>query len=376
MNKKKLIIIILSIVACLLIAGLVLFFILKDDDKNEKKGTKEVSKITITFDADGGEKVEDMKVTKGSSFQLPETTKEGFTFAGWYNGDKLITDDDTDKLTKNIVLTAKWKELEEDDIVMNITFDSKGGSKVNSMTVKCTDGTAVIKSLPKPKKDSYNFMSWEDKHGKSILKGAKLTCEENTELKLYAIWEYDGPVANPEQDPTPTTTVKEKEYKCPTGYELKDKTKCVQFAEKVTTCETGKYSEKADKCYAWYSNPTKVCTPYKGYQEGKYFDDTHGHYGCAYGSLDSYPTNTTCSGHGTWSDYAPAPHCYAHVVTGNSNVSNQCPEGKSYESSTTLGGTQNSGCYTLTNPTKKCPAGYTNASVYGGCAKIVEATLE
>ena len=269
--KKK--IIIGAIIALVVVISLVLFFVLRNN-KDEKKPITKDENITITFDANGGSKVEDMKVKKGSSFQLPETTKEGYTFDGWYNGSKLYTDDDTASIKKDIVLTAKWEEKEIEKKTMKITYDSKGGSKVKAdefecvddsytiesfpknpskdgytfrawedkhgkviltgaklscqditlyalwdkkeqtelkvnfdsregskvspMTFKCTDGAATLENLPKPEKDFYEFLSWEDKHGKSILDGASIVCDG--ELNLYAVWEYDGPVANPEQE--------------------------------------------------------------------------------------------------------------------------------------------------------------------------------
>ncbi len=376
---KKKIIIIAVIVFLLLALGVGGYFIFGNKDKKDdktKSNTKSKTTITITLDADGGTEVEPMKVKKGEKFELPKTEKKGYFFQGWFDGEVYYSDEDTDKLEKDTTLKALWAnpDTTEGDVELKVVFDSKGGSKVKDMTFKCSDGVAILKNLPKSKKDSYDFLSWEDKHGKSILDGAKIMCDGSS-LKLYAVWEYDGPVANPDNDPTPTP-VKEKTYKCPDGYKLEDKTKCVKLATKVSTCESGKYSEKADKCYSYYSDSTKVCTSYKGYQNGKYFDDNHGHYGCAYGSLDSYPTPTTCSGHGTWSEDAPSPHCWSYVVMGSSNVTNQCPSGKSYQTATTLGGTQNSGCYTLTNPTKKCPEGYTSYSVYGECALIKDATYE
>ena len=365
MKKKIIIAIVVFLVLALGVGSYFLFF---NKDEDDKKTSQKEEKITITFDTDGGTKVEDLKVKKGSSFSLPQTTKEGYAFVGWYNGSTAYTDENTNTIKKNIVLTAKWEEVTSKDVAFTVTFDSKGGSKVKDMTFKCSDGAATLKNLPKSKKDAYNFMSWEDKHGKSILDGASIVCEDkDSTLKLYAVWEYDGPVANPEQN---------LEYKCPNGYSLKDTNKCVKLADATPTCTTGKYSSKAGKCYSYSGSATKTCSSYKGYT-GKYFDDTHGHYGCAYGSMDSYPTSTVCNEHHyTWNDYSPSPHCWAYVVNGSTNVQNNCPAGTSYESATTLGGTQNAGCYTLTNPTKKCPDGYTNMSTYGECAMIKYATYE
>lgn len=377
MNKKKIIIIIGSVVAALLIIGLIILFATKGKEKKEENDSKEI--ITITFDANGGNKIEDMEVTKGSSFNLPVPEKENSTFIGWFNEETKFTDDITNTIDKDIVLTAKWEEknpVEVNKDSINITFDSKGGSTVSPMAVKCVDNVATITNLPKPKKDSYNFMSWEDKNGKSILNGAKLICD--SDLVLYAIWEYDGPVANPNQNNVPDTpTTPQKSYKCPSGFELKDTTRCVKLASAEPSCPDGmSYSSKANKCYKWTGNPNKTCKSYNGY-DGVYFDNTHGTYGCAYGSRDSYPTEQTCKNQGyTYDSAAPGNHCWVHVIRGNTNVNTTCQNGDEYKTASDLGGTQNSGCYKLQAPSKKCPEGYTNASVYGECALIQDAVYE
>lgn len=378
MNKKKLIIIILSIVACLLIAGLVLFFILKDDDKNEKKGTKEVAKITITFDADGGSKVEDITVKKGSSFQLPETTKEGYLFAGWYNGSTLYTDDDTASIKKNIVLTAKWEEVEEDDVILTVTFDSKGGSKVKDMTFKCVDGAATLKNLPKSKKDSYEFRAWEDKFGKAILDGAKITCDgKEPTLKLYAGWEYDGPVANPEQPTTTTEPEKKKEYKCPEGYELKDTNKCVSTKSAEYYCETGKESNGTGSkvCYSWAGNPTSTTCK----NGGTYIKIEHGDDKCGYDEVTRLTGNVSgCTNevHGTMINN----HCYMRVEIATESILNHtCAGTSAYRTSAELGNTANSGCYNLSQRTYGCKTvgeGYSYNYMNGKCIKTIDATFE
>lgn len=250
MKKKIIIAIVVFLVLALGVGSYFLFF---NKDEDDKKSSQKEEKITITFDADGGTKVEDLKVKKESSFSLPQTTKEGYVFLGWYNGSKLYTDDDTSSIKKNIVLTAKWEEVTSKDVVLTVTFDSKGGSKVKDMTFKCSDGAATLKNLPKSKKDAYNFMSWEDKHGKSILDGASIVCEDkDSTLKLYAVWEYDGPVANPEQDPKDSVG-----YKCETGDLSGDK--CVITKDAVLGCDIQHEKEINGKCYSVRDYKPTVC---------------------------------------------------------------------------------------------------------------------
>ena len=250
MKKKIIIGVIVFLILALGVGSYFVFF--NKDDKNKSSNKDE--KITITFDADGGTKVEDMKVKKGSSFQLPETKKEGYMFIGWYNGSVIYTDDDTASIKKDIVLTAKWEALidvPEEVTELKVVFDSKGGSKVKDMTFKCTKEVATIKNLPKSKKDSYEFLSWEDKNGKSILDGASIICD-GTELKLYAVWEYDGPTANPEQKPEDSVG-----YKCEQGT-LKDD-KCIITKDATLGCDIQHEKEISGKCYSVRDYKATVC---------------------------------------------------------------------------------------------------------------------
>lgn len=377
MNKKK-IIIIVSAVAALLIVGLIIFFATKGNGKKEQKeGDNSKETITITFDTDGGNKIEDMKVTKGSKFNLPTAEKEGFTFIGWFNGETNYTDENTNTIEKNIVLTAKWKikePVENNKDSINIIFDSKGGSKVNSMTVKCVDNVATISNLPTPTKDFYNFMSWEDKHGKSILNGAKLTCD--TDLTLYAIWEYDGPVANPEQNNVPDTKpTPQKSYKCPSDFELKDGTKCVKLAAPEKYCQSG-WKEVNGECVNPSSpNPkgTRTCPSrtYSGWTgTGTYYEAGRGY--CGYYELTSYiGQNQNCKNAG--GTLAANNHCYKYIEI---NYATTCAnDEKNFESQVIAPG-NGGGCYQVKAMSKKCPDGYTNASVWGECALVQDAVYE
>lgn len=369
--KKKIIIGVIILLVLALCVGSYFIFFNKDDDKPATNN--KVENITITFDSDGGSKVEDMKVKKGTSFTLPEPTKEGYTFVGWYNGSTLYTDDDTASIKKNIVLTAKWEEAKDKDVVLTVTFDSKGGSKVKDMTFKCSDGTATIKNLPKSKKDFYEFLSWEDKHGKSILDGAKIVCEgDEPTLKLYAIWEYDGPTANPEQKPEDSKT-----YKCPEGYELKDTNKCVSTKSPEYYCESGKESNGTGSkvCYSWAGNPTSTTCK----NGGTYIKRDHADDLCGYEEVTRLTGNATgCTNevHGTMINN----HCYKRVeIATESILSHTCPGTSAYRTSTELGNTANSGCYNLSQRTygcKKAGDGYSMNWSTGKCVKTINATLE
>lgn len=76
------------------------------------KGTIEDSaKVTVTFDSDNGNPVQEDKVLRGQYVNEPAApTKAGYEFAGWYNGDTKY--DFTQNVTENITLKAKWEDNE------------------------------------------------------------------------------------------------------------------------------------------------------------------------------------------------------------------------------------------------------------------------
>ena len=173
MKKKVLIIlgIVVVIAACLLV-----WFLLFANKT-----------YTIKFDTDGGSTVESIKVKSGKTIELPETTKENYIFEGWYDGSTKV--DNNTKFKKNTTLKAQWSV---DGFI--VTFDSKGGSTVDPIIVKC--GAEL--TLPEnPTKEGATFGHWEDKFETPILEQALLSCDDVT---LYAVWQ-EGPQGAPATEP-------------------------------------------------------------------------------------------------------------------------------------------------------------------------------
>lgn len=355
-NKGKIILIVL--VLLLLIGGI---FYFTNNNKNKKQNNNSEEKITITFDTDGGSEVEKITVKKGESFTLPTTSKEGYEFLGWYLKDTKYTDEITNSITKDILLTAKWEELDEEKSLV-VTFDSKGGNKISNMSFKCTDDAATITNLPKPKRDSYTFVTWEDKFGKSILNGAVITCDG--ELKLYAVWQKKSSGDNSDA----------KTYKCPSGYDLKDTNKCVKLASEIKYCDNN-WKEVNGECVNPSSPNTKgtrVCPEksFDGYTtKGVYYEAGRGY--CGYVELPSYTgTKSGCENAG--GHYVTVNNrCFKYI---DISYKVECAKDEKLFAAQVIAPGNGGGCYQVTSMKKKCPDGYTNASVYGECALIEDAT--
>ena len=68
--------------------------------------------VTVTFDTDGGNKIEPKKVYKNEKVgTLPTPKKDGYSFGGWYSGTTKYTSSTVVKA--NVTLKAKWLTAEE-----------------------------------------------------------------------------------------------------------------------------------------------------------------------------------------------------------------------------------------------------------------------
>lgn len=345
--------------------------------------------ITITFDSDGGSKVEKMKFKQGTYVELPSSTKEGYEFGGWFiekvnnNWDEYFKEGEqlsdywTRILDDDITVKAKWIELKENETVMTINYDAKGGvisgnnSKTSQEVVKCVDNTYVTENMPTATKEGYRFMAWADKNGTPILDGASLICNET--LDLYATYEKNE---EPKVEPTKPVE-KEKKYTCPEGFELKDNNKCVSYKTPEYYCETGKESNGTGSkvCYTWASEPTnKACK-----NGGTYIARNHADDLCGYEEITRLTGNVSgCTNEVGGQMYNN--HCYKRVeVATSSNVNYSCPGTSAYRTSAELGNTANSGCYNLSQRTYGCKnagEGYSINHTVGKCVKTIDATLE
>ena len=147
--------------------------------KDIEKDIKEA--ITITFDTKGGSKIESITIGKDTELTLPkEPTRDGYVFKGWVDKNETPIYDKV-LLAEDTTLYAVW-EKDATNNKITITFDTKGGSKIESITIsKDTELT-----LPKePTRDGYVFKGWVDKNETPIYNKV-LLAEDTT---LYAVWE-------------------------------------------------------------------------------------------------------------------------------------------------------------------------------------------
>lgn len=101
----------------------------------------------IDFEVNGGEEVVSLVLPAGSPLALPNATKEGYKFDGWYlaGGGKY---EETVMPEASVTLFAKYMTV--------MSFDPRGGSEVDDIAAYA--GTSV--DLPLPTRDGYIFAGW------------------------------------------------------------------------------------------------------------------------------------------------------------------------------------------------------------------------
>ena len=380
MNKK--LAITLGIMGGIIIGALIMFLVL-GGNKSKPEEPKETESVIIKFATDGGMKVDDYKIPKGSMGVLPKTTKDGYEFLGWYLNDTEITD--TYVFNENITVKAKWEILKEEAKTFKVTYDAKGGTKVNPTTVTC--GKTL--KLPKnPTRNGYKFVAWEDKNGKTILNGALLSCEDVT---LYAKWEQVKVTPTPTSKITPTPEVKIT-YTCPSGYTLSG-SKCIIEATPKEKCPDGTKIDGTLCINTSVSNGgNRVCKEDTVSIDGKghtwtgkgvyhFYGNSYGK--CAYYKWVNYTTKEQCDAirindpqnHKTvW--VSDLNGCYAEDKMGNYET--VCASDYKYYSSSELSSKfnihDNGKCLKVVSKVKYCDSDYTLSN--NKCQKTINATVK
>ena len=119
-----------------------------------------VKTYTVTFNSNGGTSVTSITVEENNVINQPTNpTRSGYTFGGWY---KESTFENAwifanEVVTSNITLYAKWNKIEDPQGDHTVTFNTDGGSSVESQQVP--HGYKVTKPVD-PTKEGHTFLGW------------------------------------------------------------------------------------------------------------------------------------------------------------------------------------------------------------------------
>ena len=144
------------------------------------------SKITITFDTNGGGKAPADKVVtyKKKLGKLPTVKRSGYTFRGWYTSAGKKVTSSTKATTKSVTWTlyARWAKSR------HYVFDANGGTV--STAYKDVKPKAKLGTLPTPKRSGFSFMGWYTKqvHGGTKLTSGSKAAKTAGTTTLYARW--------------------------------------------------------------------------------------------------------------------------------------------------------------------------------------------
>jgi uncharacterized repeat protein (TIGR02543 family) len=143
------------------------------------------SSLTVIFNSEGGSSVPDAKVKFYEKVTLPQPSKLGYTFKGWYTDAMLtIPFDGNSRIYSSMVLYAKWEASN-----YNITYNLDGGTNNVSNPSSYTYGVGL--TLSDPAKVGYTFGGWFSDAGLTK-KVTSIGTDQTGDMTLYAKWEANN----------------------------------------------------------------------------------------------------------------------------------------------------------------------------------------
>ena len=123
-------------------------------------------KYTITFDVDGGQAIESKEYTiETATFELPQTTKDGYTFKGWADAEGKTYTEIAKGSTGSLELTAQWQK--KDSLAVNKTEFALGEPiKVTAYSEKNAAWVGLYKdgeNYPDAKSYYWSYINYDGK---------------------------------------------------------------------------------------------------------------------------------------------------------------------------------------------------------------------
>ncbi len=147
-----------------------------------------IKTFKVSFDSRSGADVDTiMTVTWGTTFgELPQTSKTGYTFTGWYKshiGDDIVKSDTiVDDLGGDITLYAHWEANK-----YTLNYNSVCGTITNNTKEITYD--QEIGELEIPSKTGYKFVNWYKEYDYQNIISETDIFKETNDITIYAKWE-------------------------------------------------------------------------------------------------------------------------------------------------------------------------------------------
>ena len=275
MKRKSLIVFITHILAFLCIC--VILGCSVESSSEEEKPV--VATYTVSYSSDYATeqvyKLKPVTVQEGTVLgveQLPVLSETGYTFIGWYDGEKKVIAG-AYKVTKNVTLVAKWskKSAKDDDskkTSYTISYFSEKGvtdtSLLNPITV--SEGSVITaEQLPKLSETGYTFIGWYDGETKVIAGAYKVTKNVTLVAKWSKIGQPEEPSKPSEDEPDKPVVTYTVSYSSDKGVTDADLLKPITVSEgtAITAGQLPELSATGWSFEGWYDGETKVVAGYK-----------------------------------------------------------------------------------------------------------------
>ena len=146
----------------------------------EFAATWTVNNYTVTWNIDGKTTVD--TYAYGATIVVPEATKEGYTFTGWYVGDTRV-DVPATMPAENLEFTANFSKD-----AYTVTWNIDGTTKVETYAY----GEVIV--APEATKEGYTFTGWDGGYTEGMtMPAANQTFTAQWSINTYTVtWDVDG----------------------------------------------------------------------------------------------------------------------------------------------------------------------------------------
>ena len=218
-------------------------------------------KFEVTFDFNNGTK-ENIVLVRYKKLIKNEDIKNkddlGESFIGWYevtkdkDGKEIVSEKEYDfntPIKQKTYLRALYEDKKE---TITITFDSKGGTPVNSITLEVGQELTLPTN---PTKSGYTFKVWETKNGTPIYDKALLS----ESMTLYAVWDKKETQNSTPNQENNSDTNNNKPIEV-TKVQLNTTSKAMIVNTKDKLVATVSPDNASNKTVSWSSNNPSVIT--------------------------------------------------------------------------------------------------------------------
>ena len=145
---------------------------------------------TVSFDSNGGNTVQSITIKYGDNYCLIEPVRTGYTFAGWYNGNALISMSGDWAITENVTLSAEWSA---NSYSLTVNNENSEYGSVTGEGVYEYNSYVTITATPVLKN---TFLGWYDSNGNILSSDERYTFIKKLDETVEARWKFTVELAD------------------------------------------------------------------------------------------------------------------------------------------------------------------------------------